>query len=1012
MSSNQDVNGVSSFDVDSKTMQSELKIEIEIKECSTVQPLIEKGGSEEGIYQSVSLRDDLKSFSDSKAESDAVGRHVENVQSNSEKDLYKLASDDVSERRRNASKGNSMQLEPQSSSRKRALPPDIQVAFGYREPNLLFRPVKRNRFAFDDNFRIGRIDILGPISTNKVLPSPSKMIADSTSIFEMFDDAEGDRTFDFNSYKKPTNSASNIRADLVAAILGSPAKSDNTEMTVAIRPNSFAKDEKSRVDDQKRRRVTNKKLKKKATVKERMAAVAILDGEIDLLWILPREDCLFLGGKCFIFTLRQLEWVLDEDIDSQDLSSRHESRKVLTRKLSEHSLVTHESKERIRNSANQIEQGHQISSSTTTSPSPLPSEDEKAEGTLETKGNPIAGVGIDDKRNKNDFLAAEKLEAWKRIIETWKQGNRGVCDDDQFPLLDGPMSVFFPVGTLRFLESIRVKVLFDFLCLKKTESGLAVEMFRAWRKKCGLKDLSLLSLAKHLTGINTRVEASLKRKFDAEEDFIGWVAGPMVVLSGAAKEFLVDYSKVFSGTKFIDTKTKVLADQFCDWRSRTGLSALRGSGNVAMISAWKTQIKDELELKKSEGKVIPEEEIGNEIESMPKIIPVANNSRHGQRSKRKRVKQSVPKTDNNPLSAHEALNSPLFFSRCFGDDQKLAMFKSVGITTAQHFLGASKGKNSDILKALVRLKTEQGNGKEIQIASCVSLLYDWSTRVKNKIKYIKENSDVFDKVVEKDQKPKGGRTWKKKSGSVDPFDALSKPSKEFLIASMNIRTASEFLEARTTDIANAFIKWRVDKQMPALKGLGAVASISGWKKLVRTKAASVGDVSLAELNMSHNTKSAVNEAEVRLRKVENRMERLGNQFGALGNKSDESRETLLMKVKPNNILSVLSCQKNNIFHFELRTRKIQSKGTETYLRYLGNNPQCVTDLKVSESINDKNECAVVKSNVGEGLDKISGTTPYDSLTHGTMELSFPGYNPSTQQKDDGEFKIWFADSHP
>ena len=161
-----------------------------------------------------------------------------------------------------------------------------------------------------------------------------------------------------------------------------------------------------------------------------------------------------------------------------------------------------------------------------------------------------------------------------------------------------------------------------------------------------------------MTGINARIEASLKMKLDPEKDLTKWISGPMVVLSGAAKEFLVDYSKFFSGTQFIETKTKTLADQFSDWRSKTGLPALKGSGNVAMVSAWKTQVKDELELEKSKGKVIREEEIGDEIESEAKVITLDSSSkRYDQQSKRRKVERPKSKTKYGSLAAQEALSN-------------------------------------------------------------------------------------------------------------------------------------------------------------------------------------------------------------------------------------------------------------------------------------------------------------------------------------------------------------------
>ena len=80
-----------------------------------------------------------------------------------------------------------------------------------------------------------------------------------------------------------------------------------------------------------------------------------------------------------------------------------------------------------------------------------------------------------------------------------------------------------------------------------------------------------------------------------------------------------------------------------------------------------------------------------------------------------------------------------------------------------------------------------------------------------------------------------------------PWDALSTSTVTFL-STMGIYTTEEFLQTRTTDIANAFIAWREAHTMEVLKGLGATASVSGWKSQVRKAARSVGLADVAALN--------------------------------------------------------------------------------------------------------------------------------------------------------------------
>jgi hypothetical protein len=73
----------------------------------------------------------------------------------------------------------------------------------------------------------------------------------------------------------------------------------------------------------------------------------------------------------------------------------------------------------------------------------------------------------------------------------------------------------------------------------------------------------------------------------------------------------------------------------------------------------------------------------------------------------------------------------------------------------------------------------------------------------------------------------------------DPIDMLSSTTKAFL-NSIGITTAAEFLTARTTDISAEFVKWRAAEGRPKLRGLGAIASVSGWKSSVRGKAIELG----------------------------------------------------------------------------------------------------------------------------------------------------------------------------
>ncbi|KAL3941942.1 MAG: hypothetical protein SGARI_000431, partial [Bacillariaceae sp.] len=82
-----------------------------------------------------------------------------------------------------------------------------------------------------------------------------------------------------------------------------------------------------------------------------------------------------------------------------------------------------------------------------------------------------------------------------------------------------------------------------------------------------------------------------------------------------------------------------------------------------------------------------------------------------------------------------------------------------------------------------------------------------------------------------------GRPSKKKSKSLggngeDPIQALSANALAFL-ESIGVTTGEDFLGAQSTQLGNDLIAWRKKQKMPPLKGGGHIATISGWKTIVR-----------------------------------------------------------------------------------------------------------------------------------------------------------------------------------
>jgi hypothetical protein len=162
--------------------------------------------------------------------------------------------------------------------------------------------------------------------------------AGSTLSPGIFDDADDDNTFDLDKYRRFTSYETMLlRPDLISAILGTRPKPKIVAPPVFVssgvgtnvgqnmnKPVSVSSDG-AKVDEQTLKESPKKKQVKKVlfTKKEQEAAAAALEGRIDLLKILPKEDCNFLAKEMWIFTLQQLELILDDDKNTLNLGTRN-----------------------------------------------------------------------------------------------------------------------------------------------------------------------------------------------------------------------------------------------------------------------------------------------------------------------------------------------------------------------------------------------------------------------------------------------------------------------------------------------------------------------------------------------------------------------------------------------------------------------------------------------------------------------------------------------------------------
>lgn len=822
------------------------------------------------------------------------------------------------------------------------------------------------------------------LTTSSAGIAPPKMQNISSGIF---DDAEEDEMFEpKRSETSRKEGGQSVRPDLVAAILGSPTQqlhslSPPTAPAPTIAAVPMLSTEVTDSTQKSKKVKVHRSIKKVWTAKkEEEAANTMFRGKIDLKRVLSDEHSDFLGRHCFLFTLQQLEYMLDDDEHAPEALLKGKLRQHVQGKLIEVGVLDRDPSANLYVDAmSQPDDVNDALHHFRIDADGQPKREENGPLTPSpqflTSAHPEVPHG-----SSSESSASQIFLNWKSAISDWKQRTSLSRDNETEFILSGPLSQFIPAGTMQFFRSVNLNQAVELLSLKKTETGLVIDLFQAWRKKCGLKRKSPLALSKHLLGICSRIEMAVGSKAGIDANDMHWINDAMVILTGAAKDFIIDDCKICSAEQFIEMKTKFLADKLSGWRARMGFPVLKGSGKVAMISAWKSMLKDEVEVHKSDGKVVPETELRSAAETQEQVESPPKKRKNGKdedQHKRKSPKKEIPPPRYTTAAANEALTSESFFTDIFGDDERnMTMFRLVGITTAQKLLEADKGQNSEFLKAVINMKADQSGGS-VQSSSCIRLLYNWASKVKAKLDDVEQGKTVeasksgfSDDAVdeEKNEKPRSSNRERRQQSS-NPFDALSSSSKEFL-ATMGINNATEFLSARTTEIANAFIAWREEKKMTALKGLGAVASISGWKKLVRNKAVSVGDEDLALLNQASNSKApclGMNGAKPKRSEKKGFLERESANEGEKGQ---------------NKHLRGLSSLGNTVFHFETDTRRSSDGEQRQYLTYVGNN----VISKASAKVVAVEAPPSVMAKVDDPLLPVNGRIPYESKKHGMLEL--------------------------
>lgn len=94
---------------------------------------------------------------------------------------------------------------------------------------------------------------------------------------------------------------------------------------------------------------------------------------------------------------------------------------------------------------------------------------------------------------------------------------------------------------------------------------------------------------------------------------------------------------------------------------------------------------------------------------------------------------------------------------------------------------------------------------------------------------------------------KGRRIISEDRRKTDPLYVITSAAIAFLEGDCGIKTADDFINAKTSSIAESYAAWREKESLPKLAGNGAGATISTWKSKVREAAKQVGNTNVTNM---------------------------------------------------------------------------------------------------------------------------------------------------------------------
>jgi hypothetical protein len=385
---------------------------------------------------------------------------------------------------------------------------------------------------------------------------------------------------------------------------------------------------------------------------------------------------------------------------------------------------------------------------------------------------------------------------------------------------------------------------------------------------------------------------------------------PIEALSAAAIDFL-KIIRVKNAEDLLSAQTGDVANEFARWRKKEGMPVLKGTGNIATISSWKTLCRNAaIELGLDElvniepGAFVVRPPASSDEESdvegnsssrlerrsslKGRLSLQVTSSGKGNAGHRKKIQKSVKKADkrqtrqlSNPLEALSAT--------------ALAFLKSIRVNNAKDLLSAQTG---DVANEFAQWRKEKGM-PVLKGTGNIATISAWKTMCRNAAKELgleelallepggfvvrqsacadeeksssrpQSQSRLLGKRSLEDMTSDSGNSVRRKKTQKsakkadkrqsqqqfsNPLEALNAAATQFL-ETMQITTVETFLSTTTSAIADEYRKWRKQQGMPVLKGSGNVATISAWKTTCRKAAKRLGMKSLAVLEPGGRTRA-------------------------------------------------------------------------------------------------------------------------------------------------------------